>query len=242
MAIGGSVKSLCKSKTMLKLVMVAEVRFMCLASSSVWNIFGPWLWIGERRLGKDNAPKKKTSGGSLKISLLLSSLTHWNAFPHRTHQRTGSPVVWCQRRNQVKAQSSSIRSLKGLRIKAGKGKLQGSFKLDWHLLLWHSVTRGMSVEKSLAEVKKEEISSKRERKCPHSENVKCLQDEDLSAPLTNPCPSRWHTAISPNQPITAGFCLRGLIGWLSKLINTTPAATEMHWVTRARLYTHCAND
>lgn len=87
-----------------------------------------------------------------------------------------------------------------------------------------------------------------ERKCPHSENVKCLQDEDLfvhvSAPPSTPCLSHWHTAIAPNQPITAGFCLRGLIGWLTKLINTPPGATSnahthTHTVTRVSTYTMC---
>lgn len=67
------------------------------------------------------------------------------------------------------------------------------------------------------------------RKWPHSENAKCLQDEDplvhLSAPPSTPCHSHRHTAIAPNQPITAGFCLRGLIGWLAKLISTPPSVT-----------------
>lgn len=47
----------------------------------------------------------------------------------------------------------------------------------------------------------------------------------LSAPLFILRHSVWHTATAPNQPLTAGFCLRGLIGWLTKLINTPPGVT-----------------
>lgn len=112
--------------------------------------------------------------------------------------------------------------------------LQSCFKLDQHLIAknWRKANEEKCQFETFQKKKKKSANGSMriaERKCPYSETVECLQDEvpfvHLSAPLFILCHSHWHTATAPNQPLTAGFCLRGLIGWLTKLISTPPGAT-----------------